>query len=129
MKKVYTAHSKHNFYARKIVSAYVLERDLMPLNPFMNWDYFLDDLVERDIVRNANGELLKMSDELWQFGEISDGCYQEIMIALNRKMPVKFFTVGGKIEKIKPITDYKKLVFENEVSKTEQEELINKIKP
>ena len=119
MKKVYTSHSKHNFYPKKIVSAYVLEKDLMPLNPFMNWDYFLDDLVERDIVRNANGELLKMSDELWQFGEISDGCYQEIMTALDRKMPIKFFTVGGKLEDIKPITDYEKLVFEKDVSKIE----------
>lgn len=38
---VYTAHSKHNFYARKMISAYVLENNKLPLNPFTNWDYFI----------------------------------------------------------------------------------------
>ena len=31
---VYTAHSKHNFYARKLISSYVLENNRLPLNPF-----------------------------------------------------------------------------------------------
>jgi hypothetical protein len=115
MKTIYTAFSKHNYYARKFVSAYVLERDLLPLNPFMNWGYFLDDLVERDTVRNANAELIKKSDELWQFGEISNGCYAEIKMAIELGMPVKFFTLGGDKTKIKPITDVKDLVFEEEL--------------
>lgn len=36
IKSVYTAHSKHNFYARKLISAYVLEHSKLPLNPFTN---------------------------------------------------------------------------------------------
>lgn len=33
---VYTAHSKHNFYAKKLISAYTLEKNYLPLNPFTN---------------------------------------------------------------------------------------------
>lgn len=117
MKVVYTSHSKHNFYARQIISAYVLNRGLTPLNPFMNWGYFLGDLVERDKIRKANARLIEISDEVWQFGKISNGCYHELLLAMKRKMPIKFFTVGGQIDAIKPITNLDDLVFENELAK------------
>lgn len=62
MKVVYTSHSKHNFYARQIISAYALNRGLTTLNPFMNWGYFLGDLVERDKIRKANARLIEISN-------------------------------------------------------------------
>ena len=37
MKTIYTAFSKHNYYARKFISAYVLEQNLLPLNPLLYW--------------------------------------------------------------------------------------------
>ncbi len=52
----------------------------MPLNPFMNWGYFLDDLVERDLIRDTDTRLIEISDEVWQFGEISNGCYHELLL-------------------------------------------------
>ena len=30
----YTAHSKHNFFAKNMISAFVLENNRLPLNPF-----------------------------------------------------------------------------------------------
>ncbi len=116
MKTVYTAFSKQNFFAREFVTAYALERKVLPLNPFMNWGYFLDDLVPRDRVRKANTKLIEMSDELWQFGEISNGCYHELMLAMKRGMKIRFFTVSGKISEIKPIRSVSNLVFEEELA-------------
>ena len=43
IKSVYTAHSKHYFCARKMISAYKLEKKCLPLNPFTNWDYFMNN--------------------------------------------------------------------------------------
>ena len=113
---VYTSHSKHNYYAKQIISAFVLRQDYMPLNPFMNWGYFLDDLVERDLIRDANTRLIEISDEIWQFGEISNGCYHELLLGIERGMPIRFFTAGGKIDTIKPIDNLDHLVFEQELS-------------
>lgn len=62
---VYAAHSKHYFYARELISAYILEKDCVPLNPFMNWNYFLGDQVKRDLVVRANNNLILQADELW----------------------------------------------------------------
>jgi len=128
MKKIYTAHSKRNYYAKHLVSAYVLKKGALPLNPFMNWGYFLDDLVERESIRNANNELVELSDEMWQFGEISNGCYHELVLAMKRKIPIKFFTVGGLMTDINPIS-IDELVFEEEVAKeVDIQEFIEKLR-
>ena len=111
---VYTAHSKHYFYARKMISAYTLEQNYLPLNPFTNWDYFMNDMIDRSLTVRANNNLIYLSDELWQFGIISNGCYHEIKLAMKLNKPIKFFTIGKKIEDIKEI-NIKKLAFEEEL--------------
>ncbi|MFA4942289.1 MAG: hypothetical protein WC564_01465 [Patescibacteria group bacterium] len=96
---VYTAMSKYLFYYRMHISKYVLEQGYVPLNPFMVFDYFLLDTVDRDVVREANNNLVKRADEVWVFGSVSDGVLAEIKIALNSKRIVRYF----KIEKSKSI--------------------------
>lgn len=112
---VYPSHSKCNYYAKRIISAYVLKKGYVPLNPFMNWGYFLDDMVERNLVRKANAKLIELSDEIWQFGEISNGCYHELLLGIKRGALIKFFTVGGQIDMIKPIKNLDNLIFEQEL--------------
>jgi len=81
MKLVYTAFSKHLFYFRMHISAFVLKKGYAPINPFMNFEYFMLDTVERDVVRDANNSILRKADEVWVFGRISDGVLAEIRIA------------------------------------------------
>lgn len=115
-KVVYPSHSKRNYYAKRIISAYVLKKGYVPLNPFMNWGYFLDDMVERDLVRKANTKLIELSDEIWQFGEISNGCYHELLLGMKRGVLIKFFTVGGQMDTIKLIKNLGGLIFEQELA-------------
>jgi hypothetical protein len=92
---VYTAMSKHLFYYRMHISKFVLEQHKVPLNPFMIFDYFLLDSVDRDLVREGNNNLVKRADEIWVFGKVSNGVLAEIKIAKETSRPVKYF----KIEK------------------------------
>jgi len=92
---VYTAMSKHFFYYRMHISKYVIEKGKIPLNPFMIFDYFLLDSVDRDLIREGNNNLVKRSDELWVFGPISNGVLAEIQIAKKNNKLIKYF----KIEK------------------------------
>src|ERR1700722_1523275 len=78
---VYTAMSKHYFYFRMHISRYVLEQGKVPLNPFMLFDYFLLDSVERDLVRDANNSVVLRADQIWVFGPISNGVLAEILLA------------------------------------------------
>lgn len=113
---VYTAHSKHNFFARKMISAYTLEENSLPLNPFTNWDYFMNDMVDRDLTVRANNNLIYLSDELWQFGIISNGCYHEIKLAMSLGKKIKFFKIGKMVADIQPV-EINELIFEEELQK------------
>lgn len=111
---VYTSLSKHNFYARKIISSYVLKQDKLPLNPFTNWDYFMNDMVDRKLTVRGNNNLIYLADELWQFGVISNGCYHEIKLAIKKGKKIRFFSVGKTIEDIKELS-INELEFEQEL--------------
>ncbi len=90
---IYTAASKHLFYYRMFISKFVLERGGVPLNPFMIFDYFLLDAVERDAVRSGNNSLVKRCDEIWVFGPVSDGVLAEIKLAKNMDKPLRYFQI------------------------------------
>ncbi|MBL7169494.1 MAG: hypothetical protein ISS48_00565 [Candidatus Aenigmarchaeota archaeon] len=96
---IYTAISKHYFYFRWHISKFVIEQHKVPVNPFMMFDYFFLDSVDRDLVREANNSLVKRCDEVWVFGPISDGVLAEIKIAKKLNIPIKYF----KIEKSRNI--------------------------
>lgn len=98
---VYTAYSKFNFYLKEQISKYVLSEGQVPLNPFANWGYFMSDTVERDVVRNANFNLLRISDEIWVFGIISNGVAAEIDYALSNNIPLRYFSISENGKRIK----------------------------
>ncbi len=93
MKIIFTAYSKKNFYFRAHISEFVLNKGYIPLNPFMLFDYFMQDKVERNIVREANNTLVRSAEELWVFGEISNGVFYEIQLAKEDKKPIRYFDI------------------------------------
>ena len=88
---IYTAMSKHYFYYRMFISKYVIEQHKVPLNPFMIFDYFLLDSIDRNLIRESNNNLVRRADELWVFGPISDGVLAEIKIAQKMGKEINYF--------------------------------------
>jgi len=126
---VYTAQSKKFFFARMIICKFVLEHDSVPLNPFNVWGYFLYELVERDLVRRGNNNIVRIVDETWVFGPISDGVLFEIQYSMELKKPIRFFTLGSKLDSIVPINDLNTLEFEEDaLINYSQVELISQFK-
>ena len=111
---IYTAYSKYYFFAKMLVSSYVLDKDFIPLNPFNNWEYFMDDMVDRDLVVRGNNNLILLSDEIWTFGPIADGVFAEVKLANSWGKPVRYFSVGKKLEDSHTVTN-KELIFEEEL--------------
>ncbi len=93
MPLVYTAMSKHYFYYRMFISSFVLEQGKVPLNPFMLFDYFLLDSVDRDLVRQANNAVVQRADEIWVFGPVSNGVLAEILLAQSLGKPLHYFKI------------------------------------
>jgi len=92
-KVVFTAMSKKRYYLKGHVAKFVFDQGKIPLNPFLCYDYFLLDTVTRDKIREANFELINRCDELWVFGEISDGVLKEIFFAKEKRIPIKYFKI------------------------------------
>lgn len=114
---VFTAQSKVFFYCRDAVCQFVFSQGAVPVNPFRVFEYFLGDRVDRDLVRQANNNLIHIVDELWVFGEtIADGVLAEICLAKELHKPIKFFTIENKAELIREI-EPTVLRFEPEVKK------------
>jgi hypothetical protein len=112
---VFTAQSKHYFYCRNAVCEFVLRQGNLPLNPFRVFEYFLDDRVDREIIRQGNNNLIRIADELWVFGKIiADGVLFEILYAKTLGKPVRYFTIDNRVEGIKEI-GINSLTFEAEV--------------
>lgn len=88
---IFTSFSKRNFYLRSSISAFVLRKNKTPISPFMNFDYNLEGLVDKNSIRIANNTLIDKADELWVFGEISDGVLVEIYLAKRKGIPVKYW--------------------------------------
>jgi len=111
MKIVYVASSKKIFYHRFSISKFIFNSNAVPINPFMNFDYYLGEGVEREKVREANNILVKKCDELWVFGEISNGIRREIEIAEKNGKVIRYFLIDEDAN-VKEI-DKKETKFEN----------------
>ncbi len=128
-KVVFTAQSKQMFYCRDAVCEFVFNQGSVPLNPFRAFSYFLGDRVDRDLVRVANNNLIRITDELWVFGEtMANGVLFEVEFARSLGKPVKYFTIHNLASKIHKM-DPTKLRFEPEVYKSglSKEELLDVI--
>jgi hypothetical protein len=77
------------------------------------------DTVDRDLVRAANNSLVKRIDEIWVFGQISNGVLAEIILAKKRNKPVRYFDII-KSKDIVEITK-EQVVFEEDLEKYRSE--------
>ncbi|MGH9165265.1 MAG: hypothetical protein ACRDZW_07135 [Acidimicrobiales bacterium] len=93
---VFTAQSKRHYYCRDAICEFVFLRGAVPLNPFRAFGYFLGDRVDRQLIREANNNLIRLADELWVFGTtVANGVLFETAIAHELGKPVHFFTVSA----------------------------------
>ena len=115
-KIVYTAMSSKNFYQRMLVCKHAFEHGVVPINPFNLFGYYLYELVDRDLVRNANNSILKRCDELWVYGEISDGVLAEIQMFKKLGKPIRFFDISNLPKEIKEISK-DEVIFEKGLEK------------
>ena len=127
---IFTAQSKLHFYCRDAICEFVFNQGAVPVNPFRLYGYFLGDRVGRDLIRQANNNLIRKCDQLWVFGEIiADGVLFEILYAKKLRMPVKFYSVDSRADLIKEVSD-NELTFEEEVYSStglKHQELIEQI--
>ena len=104
-KTAYVAMSNRNFYWRQHITKYVLDCGLVPLNPFMMFDYYLLHTVTKDLVREAMNNLIARCDEVWVFGRLSLGVKVQIGVAKRLSKPVRYFDISDLPATVLPISE------------------------
>ena len=102
---VYTAMSNRNFYWRTHIQKFVLDSGMVPVSPFMLFDYYLLHTVPKTVVREAMNNLLARSDEVWVFGRLSLGVKVQIGIARRMSKPVRYFDISELPVAVMPISE------------------------
>lgn len=102
---VFAAMSKKNFFLREHIIRFILEKGFTPTCAFMMYSYFLLDTVERRRLIEANNDLIRRSDELWVFGDISDGVAEEIKLAKKLKQPIKYFCIDQFPDNVRELSE------------------------
>ena len=109
----YTATSKRKFYMKDQISTFTLQQGYVPLNPFQIFG-FLNDTIDRNLVRQANNTLVRIANEFWVFGEVSDGVLAEIKQAKKQRKPIKYFRIENYKDIIE-ILNLEEIVMEKNV--------------
>ena len=102
---VYVAMSNKSFYWRAHIQKFVLDSGMVPVSPFMLFDYYLMHTVDKDIVRVAMNNLLARSDEVWVFGRLSLGVKVQVGIAKRMSKPVRYFDISDLPVAVMPISE------------------------
>jgi len=117
-KIVFIVMTKHVFYFRRLAVKHVLDCGFTPISQYGVFDYFLTDAVDRDLVRRANNNLMRVADELWVYGPVSDGVLAEIKMKKG-KIPIKYFQI--KDNKTAVEIQPQDVEFEDEVKQYQKE--------
>jgi hypothetical protein len=102
---VYTAMSNRNFYWRSHIQKFVLDSGMVPVNPFMLFDYYLIHTVPKTVVRDAMNNLLARCDEVWVFGRLSLGVKVQIGIAKRLSKAIRYFDISELPVAVIPISE------------------------
>lgn len=87
------------------MSQFVLGLGCTPINPYMNFDYNLSGVIEKSHILIANNSLIARVDELWVFGEVSDGVLAEVYLAKRRGIPVRYYRRDSRSAGFHEITE------------------------
>ncbi len=104
-KLVYAAMSNRNFYWRHHVQKFILDSGMVPVSPFMMFDYYLLHTVPKQTVREAMNNLLARCDEVWVFGRLSLGVKVQTGIAKRMNKPVRYFDISELPVAVMPISE------------------------
>lgn len=82
---------ENNVIKARTYSRYALDRGNIPIAPHLLFPQFMSDESERRLAMHFNYVLLGKCEEVWVFGDyVSQGMAEEIRIAENRNMKIKY---------------------------------------
>lgn len=87
----------------RLICRYVLEKRHVPVNYFTAFAHFVHEIADLQTMIDSINSLIVRCDELWVFGEVSEGVWFEIKMCGELGMPVKYFCIEELPEEVREI--------------------------
>lgn len=88
----YRGNERVNIMRAREYCRFVVSKNRVPIAPHMLFPQFVSEATERGLAMKMNYLLLLRCDEVWAFGEITEGMAAEIEMAKDEDKRVRYFT-------------------------------------
>jgi hypothetical protein len=104
-KIIFVSQSSSNICWTRLICKFVLSKGHVPVNYFTVFFNFVHEIADLKTMIDSINSLIVRCDELWSFGEISEGMWYEIGMCKDLKIPIKYFNIEKLPNKIKEIKE------------------------
>lgn len=108
---VFISQAKENMCWARRFCKYVLDNGYVPVNYFTVFSNFVHEIANLETMIDSINSLIVRCDQLWAFGEISEGMWFEIKMCKDLGIPVRYFSITKLPKKIVEISE-NKLVYQ-----------------
>jgi len=102
-KIIFASQAKENMCWARLICKFILDKGHVPVNYFTVYGNFVYELADQKTMIDSINSLILRCDELWAFGEISEGMWFEIKMCYELGIPVRFFKINKLPKSIKEI--------------------------
>lgn len=92
---IFVSQAAVNMCWSRLICKFVLKRGFVPVNYFTAFGHFVHELADQETMIDSINSLVLRCDELWVFGEISEGMWYEIKMCKEVGIPVKYFDIDS----------------------------------
>lgn len=104
-KVVFVSQAAVNMCWARLICKFVIEKGHSPVNYFTAFGHFVHELADQQTMIDSINSLIVRCDELWAFGEISEGMWYEIKMCKELGIPVRYFDIELLPKRIKEIRE------------------------
>ncbi len=104
-KLIFVSQASINMCWARMLCKFVLEKNHVPVNYFTVFGHFVHELADLSTMIDSINAIIVRCDELWAFGEISEGMWFEIKMCKKLGIPLKYFSIDKLPKKIYEIDE------------------------
>lgn len=112
-KVIFASQAAVNMCWAKLICKYVIKKGHVPVNYFTSFMHFVNEIADFSTMIDSINSLIVRCNELWAFGEVSEGMWYEIKMSKELGLPVKYFSIQKLPKGVREIS-------ENEVKYTRE---------
>lgn len=99
-KVIFVSQAALNMCWTRLICKFVLNRGNVPVNYFTAFGHFVYEIADPQTMIDSINALIVRCNELWAFGEITEGMWEEINMCKKLGLKVRYFNIAKLPKKI-----------------------------